>query len=476
MKTSFVVLCGLATFVVITACLALSPALALHHWVWMLSCCVLLALMVCARRIISRDFLMIVSVVLVSSCIALTRVSVLVTPLLQVIPVERIAVQAKVLGTERRDQEYRIRLRAEDGHACTTILATTYEALDLLYGDSIFLQGSVEPLEQESYGHYLRSQGVDCTMQQPRMRIVRRGSRWHPLRALEAARMHTEHAIVSLLPEPDASLIIGLLTGSRGMIPPGLQDAFRTSGLTHILAISGYNITMILLILSAVFCWVPLTWRILPCGIILVVFTLFVGASASVVRACIMGVLGLLAVTSGRQQTMRLSILWTLAFMTFWNPLQLWWDGGFQLSFLALAGLTEFSPLIEPWTKRVLPGKFGIEESVRTTLAAQVLTTPWILFAFGRISLIAPVSNLLVLPAVPFAMATGTLATVLGMVWQPLGQLGALAVLPCTGWITSTATVLSRIPGAGMEWQVGPWMIAACYGLIFVWKQRAQKR
>jgi competence protein ComEC len=330
----------------------------------------------------------------------------------------------------------------------------------------------IAPLEEDSYGHYLRSQGVECTMESFKVLSVSPGSLWNPLRMLEGIREKTERTITQVFPEPDASLVMGLLTGSRGMIPSTLQTDFKTSGLTHILAISGYNITMILLLLSSAFCWLPLKARIIPCALILIGFTFFTGASASVVRACIMGLLGLLALGTGREQMMRLSILWTLVLMTLWNPLQLWWDSGFHLSFLALGGLVEFSEKIAPWSQKVLPSTMGIEESIRGTLAAQVLTSPWILLAFERLSIIAPLSNLVVLPAVPFAMATGSIATLLGIIWLPLGSLAALAALPFTRWITGMTELLARIPGASIEGQPGTLWIAVSYGLIALWWYR----
>lgn len=471
MKTSTLVTYALITYVSATALLSTDAWYAQHWWI---------VLCIAAMMIVTKRWTAVV--ILCALTLALWRVSVI-----HALPTPSDTAELKtVLGivqrSERRDDRYSLVVKVmskkselEAKNMCTIILASVSENYRFSFGDKITIHGSFEALDDSSYSNYLRSQGVTCTVTRPSIKMMGKGSSWHPLRALEKARVFTERTITQMLPEPDASLVIGLLTGSRGMIPKNLQDDFRTSGLTHILAISGYNITMILLILSYAFCWLPLKIRMIPCALCLIGFTLFVGASASVVRACIMGILGLLAVTSGRQQIIRLSVLWTLALMTLWNPMQLWWDGGFQLSFLALAGLTEFSHVIEPWTKRVLPNVWGIEESVRTTLAAQILTSPWILLAFGRLSVIAPVSNLLVLPAIPFAMATGAIATVIGMISTPLGSLVGLSVLPFTQWVIVNAQWIAAIPGAAFEWQAPIWFIGLIYVCLWKWSSATQK-
>ncbi len=473
MKNSSLISLGLLSFVVMLLVTCVVPSLTEYVWVILVLSSVWVALLIAWER----SYGLISGVILGAAVLALFRASFVMPGLAKVITEGPVEMTARVLGSERRIDGYLIRLERtrthDDGHTCMTLLAKTRDSLGLQYGDVMLVRGKILPLEDDSYGHYLRSQGMECALENMAM-VSRKSGSWSPFRALEGSKMHVEKTINSIFPEPDASLIIGLLTGSRGMIPSSLQADFKTTGLTHILAISGYNITMILLLLSAIFFWLPLKVRVFPCAAVLIIFTLFTGASASVVRACIMGLLGLLALTSGREQILRLSMLWTLAGMAAWNPLQLWWDSGFHLSFLALAGLMEFSELIAPWTKRILPHVMGIEESVRTTLAAQVLTSPWILFAFERLSIISPLSNFLILPAIPFAMATGAIATLLGLISPALGSIVALTSLPFTQWVVRVTQVIANIPGASIEWQPGLLWIVVSYGLIAAWKIRTK--
>ncbi|MFA6523655.1 MAG: ComEC/Rec2 family competence protein [Candidatus Peribacteraceae bacterium] len=258
-----------------------------------------------------------------------------------------------------------------------------------------------------------------------------------------------EGRIERLFPEPHASFLEGLLTGSRRGIPKELTVDFNTTGLTHIIAISGYNITIVLTALGALLFWIPLKLRFLPSILALIAFTLFTGASASVVRAAIMGGIGLFAVEVGRLPQVRMTILQAAFLMLLWQPMYLWHDGGFQLSFLAVIGIVEGNALMERML-RFIPFE-GIRESLQTTLAAQLLTIPWIMLLFGRLSLIAPVANLLVAPLIPLTMLLGFLGVTLSFLILPLGQLisyGAWGTLELIIFIVRT---LAQVPFASLD-------------------------
>lgn len=286
---------------------------------------------------------------------------------------------------------------------------------------------------------------------------------------LTGARVTVERQVTRLYPEPHAALLIGLLTGTRSALPKPILDDFRDTGLTHLLAISGYNITLLLTILSSFLFWLPLRWRFVPLSLGVIAFTLFTGASASVVRAAVMGIIGLLALQTGRIQTTRLTIGWAAFCMLAWNPTYLWDDAGFQLSFLAVIGLSEMSPLLEPWCKR-LPDTFGLRTAFQTTMAVQLTATPWILFAFGRLSLIAPLSNLLAPPLVPIAMLIGAVSIALHAVFPPLGMLLAVPAYLALTVLLLIGQLLARVPYASLDMGMSVWMLYGCYGLLILWR------
>ncbi len=320
------------------------------------------------------------------------------------------------------------------------------------YGARVTVTGKLSrpgTIEDFAYDEYLSVRGIYALMQRAKIERAEAGS--DPLslsdrffRNLYALRTGFEERINRIFPEPHASLLAGLLTGSRRGIPEHVSEDFRMAGITHIIAISGYNVTIILALLSGIFFWIPLKKRFPLLVMSIVVFTIFVGASASVVRASIMGILGLLALQTGRQTTVRLSILWTAFFMLLWNPLYLWYDAGFQLSFLAVIGIAELSAPLKKLL-RFVPETLALRESLVATLAAQIATLPLTMILFKQISLIAPVTNILVAPLLPLSMLLGFTATILGILWLPLGLLMGYfcwALLHAIIWIAGVASSL----------------------------------
>ncbi len=324
------------------------------------------------------------------------------------------------------------------------------------YGERVKVTGTLmkpQPIEDFAYDKYLSVRGIYAVMPRARIELADGEENEQPtigekfFRNLFAVRTKFESSINRMLPEPHASLLAGLLTGSRRGIPEKLTEDFRMAGVTHIIAISGYNVTIILTLLSGFLFWVPLRKRFPFLVAAIVIFAIFVGGSASVVRASIMGVLGLLALQTGRQTTVRLSILWTAFFMLCWNPLYLWYDASFQLSFLAVFGIAELSKPLQKLF-RFVPNTLALRESLTTTIAAQITTLPLTIILFKQISLIAPVTNLLVAPIIPLAMLLGFVATILSMLWLPLGLVVSylcFALLHAIIWI---AELFAHLPFA----------------------------
>ncbi len=328
------------------------------------------------------------------------------------------------------------------------------------YGERITVKGKLkrpEPIERFAYDDYLSVRGIYAvitrgsvsTAEDESMRTATIGDRLFG--SLIAIRTRFEGEINQILPEPHASLLAGLLTGSRRGIPKHLTDDFRLAGITHIIAISGYNVTIILTLLSGLLFWIPLKKRfpILVIGII--AFCLFVGSSPSVIRATVMGILGLLALQSGRQTTVRLTILWAAFFMLCWNPKYLWFDASFQLSFLAVIGLSELSEPLKKLLKRV-PETLALKVSLIATIAAQIATLPLTMIIFRQISLVAPITNVLVAPLIPIAMLVGFIATMASFVSTPLGLLIGYVTWAFLQTIIRIAEIFAHLPLAVITW------------------------
>lgn len=325
---------------------------------------------------------------------------------------------------------------------------------EYFYGDELRLFGRLKtPFETDefSYRDYLDRFGIRSTIYFPSVEKISENNRSAIFAWLFRFKKSFEEKINQIFPEPAASLEAGLLVGSRRGIPDDVLEDFNTTGLTHIIAISGYNISLVIAFITALFgSFVPRKFQF-PLAIVFVVaFTLIVGAGPAVVRAAIMGLLAFFALTSGRQYHVSLAFALTAAVMVFWNPKILLHDVSFQLSFAAVAGLIFVAPLFEKIAEKI-PNKFAIRESLLLTLSAQVTAVPLIVFYFDRLSIVAPLANLLVAPAIPLAMLLGFIAVGVGAIFLPAGLLVGFVAYGLLEYILFVAEKLAMIPLASVE-------------------------
>ena len=229
------------------------------------------------------------------------------------------------------------------------------------------------------------------------------------------------------LPEPMASLAGGILLGIKGQMPQDFYQALVSTGTLHIVAASGYNVSIVATVLMNLIGVLVTKGVGIGIGIVgIILYVLISGGSASVVRAGIMGSLTLIAYYFGRPAEAKRLLFVTAGVMLMINPLMLI-DIGFQLSFVATAGLLYIEPLINnhkfqiPCLRRQVQfsnlniHKF-LKDYLYPTLAATIATMPVILWHFGRVSLISPLVNILVLPTIPLIMGMTALTIVGGQV------------------------------------------------------------
>lgn len=215
--------------------------------------------------------------------------------------------------------------------------------------------------------------------------------------------------------EPESGFAAGLLLGARSSLPADVMLDFKRTGLTHTLAVSGYNMVVLTAFFTAIFAHLPRkSSNVATIGAICV-FVLIVGASASVVRAAIMGSLKLVARIFGRPYGGIRALAITGFVMSLLDPFIILYDVGFQLSFGATAGILLCSDFFEKHLQ-FLPNWLGIRDSISTTWSAQVFTTPIIILIFKGISIISTVSNILVLPSLPFLMLGSFLSLIFGKI------------------------------------------------------------
>ena len=251
----------------------------------------------------------------------------------------------------------------------------------------------------------------------------------------------------ALFPDPYGGLLSGLLYGDTNGFSKELKDNFRIAGISHITALSGYNVTIIaqMLIYLLVSLWLTRK-QALPIALLLIFgFVILTGAEASVVRAAIMGFLILGAKGIGRISAVRVALTFAGAIMLALNPYLLRYDLGFQLSFLATIALIWLADdFAERTGIRFLPKIFGIREAGAASAAAILFTAPLLFYTTGMIGPLSLLVNILVVPIVPFVMAIGFLAVAVDFLFHPLGLLISWVTRVPLGYIIGVAEYFAR--------------------------------
>ncbi|HEY7174563.1 MAG TPA: ComEC/Rec2 family competence protein, partial [Micromonosporaceae bacterium] len=259
------------------------------------------------------------------------------------------------------------------------------------------------------------------------------------------------------LPGQVRGLLPGLIDGDTSRLDPAVSDAFRATGMTHLVAVSGSNVAMILgvVLLACRWCRAGPVVSAVICALALVGFVILVRPTPSVLRAAAMGGLGLIALASGRARSALPSLAAGIAALILYDP-ALATDVGFGLSAFATAGLLLIAP---HWRDALLRRRLprGAAEAIAVPAAAQVACAPLIAGFSGTFSIIAVPANLVAVPVVPAATVVGVGAAVLSPIW-PSGAafLAWLASWPAR-WLLFVAEHGSTAPAAVTAWPSGVW-------------------
>lgn len=334
------------------------------------------------------------------------------------------------------------------------------------YGDLLELEGKLETppvLEDFNYRDYLARQGIGSLVDYPRTQLLESGQGAPLLGVVHGTRRRLAGALSASLPEPEASLAQGILLGSRSALGPSLSADLNDTGLSHLIAVSGYNVTVVAGLVIGSLAWlIGRRQAALTALVAIAAYTVLTGASPSVVRAAIMGGLFLVSTLVGRPSSALTAILLAAALMTAHDPLVMQ-DISFQLSFAATVGLVYLSPAVQFRIRQALspllrtpdglhdglPAAFI--ENLAVTLSAIAATLPMIALNFHRVSLVAPLANVLVLPAFPAMLVVSGLNAAAGALWGPLGDVCAWAAWPLLAYLAAVADRLAGLPLANLE-------------------------
>ena len=268
---------------------------------------------------------------------------------------------------------------------------------------------------------------------------------------IETMRRNFAAGMQDALPEQLASFGLGLLIGQRTTLDKTLSDELVTVGLIHIVAVSGYNLTVIIEVVRRLFRRRSRYQSLIFSLALIAIFLLFTGYSPSIVRAAIVSSISLVAWFWGRSFKPMFLLLFVAALTAGINPLYLWSNIGWYLSFTAFFGVLVLGPLLnerfvpEPWREHILPSVLS------ETISAQVCTVPIILFIFGRLSLISIIANVLVVPLTPLAMLLSLLAGLAGMLDVFFSRLITLPGQIVLEYMLTISSLLSKVPFANIE-------------------------
>jgi len=354
---------------------------------------------------------------------------------------------------------------------------------EYFYGDKLQMTCSLkEPKNSENFNYkkFLAVKDVYIACYPQNIELLSTGQGNKVLGGILKLKNRVNNLTQQLWGEPQRTLAAGILYGERSGFDQETKDNFARSGITHIVAVSGYNITIIVWILMSLLIYIGFYRQqaFWVCLFLIFAFVIFTGASASAMRAGLMGSILLFAQFLGRKSSAFNLLVYAAVFLTALNPFVLIWDVGFQLSFLATVGLIYLTPLLE---KKILPPppnhSSGRREYIRfdillkdyfiPTLAATIFTLPLISYSFGFFSIFSIPANLLIIWLIPFLMFLSFISILLAFLFFPFGQVLA--------WFTNLGLSYVIIIGekfgswsfSVVNWQIPLLVCLMCYVGLF---------
>lgn len=369
------------------------------------------------------------------------------------------------------------------------IIATIQNSEEVFYGDRVTVTGIIEHPEnfmtdtgrEFDYVNYLKMHDIYGLMKASHSEAVSHHNKNICKEYLFRIKKYFVDALKNIFPKNEAGLLAGIVVGEKSLLPKEVLSDFQVAGLTHMIVLSGYNITIVAIVFTTLLAYLGFGYRARRVGAISIIplFLLMTGLGASSLRAGIMSITVLfLQITTRPAHNLRI-ISYTAGIMVFVNPRILLHDPGFHMSFLAFVGLVYVTPIINFYFNKN-ESEFFLKKLIIETSSVQIFVMPYILWMSGRISLLLLVSNILTVPVVPMIMGLGFIVTVLGMIFYPLGVMLAFPVkialsyvIMVAHWVASVKIATVVIPPFGV------WIMLWVYGVLIaylVWWNRVCKK
>jgi len=320
--------------------------------------------------------------------------------------------------------------------------------------------------EDFNYKDYLAKDGIFSVMYYPETELLEKNQGNFIFAGILNFKNKLRESIYRNLSPPHSSILAAIILGDKRQISDEWKEKLNFAGVRHLTAVSGMHVAVLSAILMSFFLALGF-WRkqaFYFTVFLIAFFIILTGLQTSAIRAGIMAGLFLLARHLGRENSSTRAIVLAASFMLLQNPLLLRFDVGFQLSFLAVMGIIYAGPIFQNWFRRI-PDKFQLRSILATTLSAQIFTLPILIYNFGYMSLIASLTNILIVPLLPFIMLSGFIFGLAGIFWQSLGW-----ILSWPAWLLLTYLIkitdwFSSFPFAAYFLEI-PWYWLPIFYLI----------
>lgn len=359
----------------------------------------------------------------------------------------------------------------------TNILAVIPRTFDVAYGDLVRVTGVLETPEnfitntgkEFNYERYLANQNIYFIVKNADIEVIKhdRGSKFKSV--LYRIRDRFMNNINQVINPPESDLANGLLLGARGGFDADMKNEFISTGTIHIIALSGYNITIVAEgVMKVLGLILAQTLSIIFGVIVIVLFIIMAGTSATAVRAGIMASVALFARMTGRTYDAGRALVIAALVMIAYDP-RVVTDISFQLSFVATFGVLFVTSKVIGWVK-FLPMKFGFREMVATTIAATITVLPILLYSTGVLSIVSLPANILILPFIPLTMMLVFISGIVGFISSfmaiPFAYLSHLILK----YILAIIHFFASLPFASLTIQSFPLVLTIIlYGLMLWW-------
>lgn len=399
---------------------------------------------------------------------------------------QKISFEAVISGEpDVRDTSARYTVSPANSKSLVLLIADRFP--EFQYGTKIKVSGKLQLPEnflndngtEFDYISYLSKDKIHFLIYRPNIEKIGNGGS-KIISFLYSLKRYFVEKIGNVVPEPNSSFLAGLIFGAKQSLGQTLLDDFQKVGLIHIVVLSGENLTIVAAgVLSLTSYFGRRKFGLLASALGILIFSAMVGFTTTVLRAAIMALIAIMARYLGRPNDALRALFVAGLLMIAWNPLVIFYDPSFQLSFMAALGLILWSPLIDLLIVKkmqFIPAKFGLREIIAATFAVQIFILPLLIRMSGNFSLISFVANLIVLPVIPAVMLFGFLTGLVGMIPAQVGlflswPFGFVSYL-LSELVIKLTEIFASIPFVAISISILPlWLIFIWYlfyGFVFL--------